>query len=176
MEVGGSTQDWASAANLLHFGEKKAQVMSILRPTSTRSSLGYYAFMSLLTEGFCVYLKDDDPREVGLMTINILLEWMGADEDLLVVIGADMGKRSTELSARLVRFQCTHGIEKFTTEYDGEVRLIFIDNRSHQKTNANVRLLGPTLTPGLSSNRCRREILQSKNSQSSGIVTKAIRI
>ncbi|KAJ5115919.1 hypothetical protein N7456_000267 [Penicillium angulare] len=147
VEDGGNFQDWASAANMLRFGEKKAQVISILSPTSTRSSLGYYAFMSLVTGGICVILKDNDPREIGLVTINILLEWMGAEEDLLVGIGADMRDRLTEFSATLVRFECTHGVGQVATEYDGEAGKFFAGNRSHRKAEASLTLLGPTLTP-----------------------------
>ena len=72
--------DWVSACKQLHDGEKKAQVFCILENEMARRSVAYYNYISAMTGGACIYLRDSKPADISSVTMALLLAWMGAEK------------------------------------------------------------------------------------------------
>lgn len=71
--------DWVSATNMLCRGKKKAQVFSILSRRIDHDAAAYYNFMSTMTGGSCVLLRDSSPQTIAKVTVEICLSWMGVE-------------------------------------------------------------------------------------------------
>lgn len=102
--------DWVSASKTLHSGDKKAQVFCILEPSMAWQYVGHYNYLSAMTRGACLYLKDSKPLSISEVTVEVLLAWMGAEKP-----GA-LG--SNALAAALSRYISVKNIKSAKNETD----------------------------------------------------------
>jgi hypothetical protein len=109
--------DWVSASKILHSGPKKAQVFCILEPSMAWNSVGYYNYLSAITRGACLYLKDSKPLSISEVTVEMLLAWMGVEK--AGVSGPH------ELSASLSRYINVRTIKKAKHETDPAADMYF---------------------------------------------------
>ncbi|KAF2805184.1 uncharacterized protein BDZ99DRAFT_114835 [Mytilinidion resinicola] len=103
--------DWVSASKTLHSGEKKAQVFCILEPSMAWQYVGHYNYLSTITRGACLYLKDSKPLGISEVTVEMLLAWMGVEK-------AGVTSAPQKLSASLSRYINVSAIKKAKDETD----------------------------------------------------------
>ena len=108
--------DWVSAAKTLRNGEKKAQVFSILERDMGFISAGYYNYLSTMTGGACIYLRDSKPASISKVTVEILLAWMQVEKP---------GTESVEFPAYLTRYITIENIKLAKSERDTAAKPFF---------------------------------------------------
>ncbi|KAF4627671.1 hypothetical protein G7Y89_g10482 [Cudoniella acicularis] len=102
--------DWVHAGRTLALkeeGKKRGQVFCMLEPSMQRSDGNYYTFLSTLTGGACLYLKNSSPKDIAKVTVDLLLAWMGVEKSGAAVV---------EIAARLSKFKSSAGIENVKKE------------------------------------------------------------
>ncbi|KAH6618745.1 hypothetical protein C7974DRAFT_36420 [Boeremia exigua] len=140
---GSKFADWVSASNMLHEGEKKAQVFCFLhRDLEDPLYGGYYTYLSTVTRGACFTLARSAPESISQVTVDVLLAWMG------------VGKAGIEnvMDATLMRYNNDETIKNISTEQDELANSYFwaadvksegkrvITNRKKQRQALDLRL------------------------------------
>ena len=120
--------DWVSACKMLRGGEKKAQVFCILEPSMAWQYVGHYNYLSTMTRGSCIYLKDSKPASISKVTIEMLLAWMGVEK-----AGTSDANDKTELPGDLSRYVNVDNIKKIKDENDKTAKFFFATTSSGEK-------------------------------------------
>ena len=105
---GESFADWATATLRLSQAEgnnKHIQVFSILDPYTPSD---FYCYLSTMTQGICLSIKNEGPATISKITIDCLLTWMGVEKP-----GTD---ENALLPAQLIHYHDVAGIAKVERE------------------------------------------------------------
>ncbi|OCL07617.1 hypothetical protein AOQ84DRAFT_341604 [Glonium stellatum] len=127
---GSEFADWVSASKILHSGDKTAQVFCILEPSMPWQYVGHYNYLSTMTRGACLYLKDSKPLSISEVTVEMLLAWMGAEKPGVL--------RSNTLAAALSRYISVKNIKDARNETDSVANPFFAATGS--ETDAKKRI------------------------------------
>lgn len=126
--------DWVSASRMLHSGDKKAQVFCILEPHMNWEFVGHYNYLSTMTRGACLYLKNDKPLSISEVTVEVLLAWMGAEKSGLT--------ETKQLQASLSRYISVQTIKNAKNETDPAANLYFAatgdDKEARKRIQSNI--------------------------------------
>lgn len=97
--------DWASAAQTLRHGDKRAKVFSLVDPGSYSiiGTLSFYAFLSEATGGHALHLNlRPSAEDISELTIGVLLAWMGVEKEGAKVSNRVLGKHVTYKDKSLI--------------------------------------------------------------------------
>jgi len=97
--------DWASAAQTLRHGDKRAKVFCLVDPGSYAiiGTLTFYAFLSVATGGHAVHLNlGPSAEDISELTIGVLLAWMGVEKEGAKLNNRVLGKHVTYKDRRLI--------------------------------------------------------------------------
>ncbi|KAL4966505.1 uncharacterized protein BDV14DRAFT_188970 [Aspergillus stella-maris] len=72
--------DWVPAAKTLAMGDKKAQVFALLHKDMPAGKGAYYYYLYEMTQGACIYLKNQHPGTICKASVELLLAWMSVEK------------------------------------------------------------------------------------------------
>ncbi|KAI5923449.1 hypothetical protein F4810DRAFT_701179 [Camillea tinctor] len=117
--------DWVSAVRTIQKGEKQAQVFAVIGSGSV-DICSPYVFMCHETRGSCFELSYPSPRQISVLTMSIILAWLGVHKS-----GA-----SSDLYARIKEYGDTSKIDQVKDEDDPTAQPYFlsVDNTDLRTT------------------------------------------
>ena len=107
--------DWASAAQTLRCGDKKAHVISILDRGFTQAAAGFYTFLSTVTDGASMFVNGA-PADISQTTLELLLAFMGVQK---------AGIEAVSLPAQLCQYKDATKILSVQSESDPAAKQFF---------------------------------------------------
>ncbi|KAM5436981.1 hypothetical protein MferCBS31731_005634 [Microsporum ferrugineum] len=123
--------DWVSACTFLRKGEKAVQVFCLLAPSMEWISCGHYNYLSTMTGGACMILKDSKSVTISRVTVDLLLSWMGVEP------GSSASNKGSEADAlaTLGRYKTVSNIKKLKDEFDPKAEQYFLTPSVHYNTD-----------------------------------------
>ncbi|CRG91591.1 hypothetical protein PISL3812_08641 [Talaromyces islandicus] len=111
--------DWVSACETLRNGGKRIHTYTIIDHLMSSRYLSLYNYLSTVTGGACIHLKEGSSISavISRITVELLLAWMGVEK-----AGLSGVAKNEDLGAMLTRYINISGIKKVTNEASEDVQ------------------------------------------------------
>lgn len=123
--------DWVSACQLLHTGEKRAQVFCFLGSMGAVTYSGHYIYLSTMARGATFLLEDSKPSTISQLTVDVLLSWMGAGKDGLA--------HEITVPAEMARYKSIARMKTLKNEDDSKTEGYFVSVESPKSSSKTLK-------------------------------------